>query len=213
MKLLVAAPAAFLLCSTAIATPGHAAPVGASDTATPAYVSSAAPVVGANEFKCLGSRCSLLLKTTTTPYPCSSELVVMSGVAVPALLYQNTFCSVSISGDLTAVLGEGGGPACELDGTQAMRVAFSSGANSTFNGRFRATATFRPTAVTTTRHVTRARITLKAGSQLESSAGTGTGAVTAAFDVAFGGAGLSPYCTASPTGLTTVTAGTVTTRY
>ena len=210
----MAASAAFLLCSTAIATPSHAAPAGASDTATPAYVSSAAPVVGSNEFKCPGFRCTLLLKTTTTPYPCASELVVLSGMAAPALLYQNTFCSVSISGVMTAVLGpQDSGPFCELDGAQAMEVSFSSGVNSAFNGRFMATATFRPTAVTKTNHIRRARITLKAGSQLENSAGTGTGAVTAAFDVAFGGAGLSPYCTASPTGLTTVTAGTVTTRY
>ena len=193
-----------------------AAPLGAQDTATPVYLSSTAPTAGQNEFKCPGTFCTMTLKTKTSAYPCTTEIITLPGGIAPALLYQNTFCSVSITGTLYADFGESG--PCVLDGTQSMEVAFSSGANSAFNGVFPATATFKPTAVTPTAvtptgYITRARVTMKGGGQLYSNP-TASGAIAATFEVAFSGSGLSPYCyAASASGLTTTVSGTVTTRF
>lgn len=188
-----------------------AAPLGAQDTAAPVYLSSTTATAGENEFECPGARCTMVLKTKTDAYPCTTELVTLPGGFTPALLYQNTFCSVSITGTLKAELDQSG--PCVLHGTQAMRVSFSSGANSAFNGVFPATATFKPTAVTTNGYVTRARVTMKGGGSLSGNP-TANGAIAATFEVAFSGPGLSPYCyAATARGLTTTASGTVATRF
>ena len=194
-----------------VATPTHAAPlVGASDTATPNYVSSFTPTAGENEFRCEGGGCSLTITTKTSPYPCASELVVLSDVPAPALLYRDTFCAVSITGEFELPLAQDS-PVCVLEAAQTLRVSFSSGANSAFNGTFPATGSFKPTATTSSGHITAASVSVKAGGPFE--AGTGTGVVKATFQVRFGGAGLNPFCRAtSPSGLSTVSAGTVVAR-
>jgi hypothetical protein len=109
-------------------------------------------------------------------------------------------------------LGEGG-DVCELDGIQKIGVSFSSGANPAYNGTFLASATFKPTAVTTSRYVTRARITLKAGGRLANNP-AGSGTVAATFEVSFPSPGLDTACYFGATrGLTTVVPGTVTTEF
>lgn len=206
---------ALLSCVAAVvlSTPPATAAVGASDTAVPNYLSSPVPTAGANSFSCTGGGCSMVIKTKTSAYPCASELVVLADTQTPGLLYQNTLCSVSISGTFEAPFGETS-PTCTLEAAQTLEVAFSSGVNSAFNGRFPATGTFKPTAVnSTTRHITAAQITVKAGGTLTGNP-TASGAVQAVLSVRFGGAGLSPYCyAAAPAGLTTVTGGTVVTRF
>lgn len=185
--------------------------VGASDTATPNYLSSATPTAGANEFRCTGGGCSITIKTKTTPYPCTSELIVLADTQTPGLLYQNTFCSVAITGFFEAPLGEPG-RTCVLEAAQTLQVAFSSGVNSAFNGTFPATGTFKPTGVNTNGYITSAVISIKAGGQILGNP-TASGTVKASFQVRFSGSGLSPFCNAASTGLTTVTSGTVITRF
>lgn len=199
---------AFASATSAGATAG----LGASDTAVPNYLSSTSDTAGANEFKCVGGQCSMVIKTKTTPYPCTSELIVLSGLTTPGLLYQNTYCAVSISGSFEASLGEIS-PTCVLDAVQALQVSFSSGANSAFNGTFPASATFKPTAVSTNGYITRARISVKGGGPIDGNPAA-TGEVAATFEVLFSGSGLSPYCySASASGLTTLTPGFVVTRF
>lgn len=206
-----------IVAGIALAAPGlcgstaDAAPLGAQATASPVYLSSTTATTGQNEFRCPGALCTMTLNTKTTAYPCTSEIVTLPGGLTPALLYQNTFCSVSITGTLYAEFDQSG--PCVLDGTQSMEVSFSSGANSTFNGVFPATATFKPTAVTPSGYITRARVTMKGGGQLRDKP-VASGAIAATFEVAFSGSGLSPYCyTATARGLTTTVSGTVTTRF
>jgi hypothetical protein len=139
-------------------------------------------------------------------------VVVLSGATTPGLLYQNTFCAVTISSAFEAPLGEGSA-LCVLEAAQTLDVSFSSGANSAFNGTFPATGTFKSTAVNaTTKYITKALVTVKAGGQLYGNP-TASGAVKASFEVSFGGAGLSPYCSGPNAGLTTVASGTVQTRF
>ena len=189
------------------------AAAGASDTATPNYLSSTSPTAGANEFKCSGGGCTMIIKTKTTPYPCTSELIVLSGATTPGLLYQNTYCSVVINGFFEAPLGEGS-DTCALEAAQTLTVRFSSGVDSAFNGSFPATGTFKPTGYNaTTGNITTAVVSVKAGGQVTGNPAA-TGTVKASFQVRFGGAGLNGYCYAATTsGLTPVTSGTVAVRF
>jgi hypothetical protein len=147
------------------------------------------------------------------PVPVHERLIVLSNSTTPGLLYQNTYCSVVISGSFEALLGEGS-DVCVLEAAQTLKVSFSSGVNSAFNGTFAATGTFKPTDINTTTHYIKSGVvTVKAGGQLEE-VPTGTGTVKASFQVRFGGAGLNPYCyAASASGLSTVTSGTAMTRF
>ena len=209
------APGALFVAALLIPlAPADAAPLaGASDTATPNYNSSFTPSPGTNEFACRGGGCTMSITTKTTPYPCASELIVLSDSATPGLLYRDTHCSVSIIGRFALPFEEQGSPACVLEAAQTLTVTFSSGANSAFNGTFPATGSFKPTSVTASGYIRSAIVSVKAGGPLEGHP-TGTGEVKASFQVRFGGLGLSPSCyAASSSGLSTLSAGTVVTRF
>lgn len=212
--LLLGFAAALVIC---LAPNAGAAPAGASDTATPVYVSSTS-ASSVNKFDCSAfAPCKMVATTKLTAYPCTNEVIALSGAGTPALLYPNTYCAVRIEGDFYSTseyyLGQTTGP-CAFDPT-SVRVSFTSGANSAFNGSFDALATFKPTSVdATTRNVRSAVITVKGGSQFPYP-GAGRGAINASFNVAFNstgfrGVGLDAYCYhSSAVGLTTVANGSL----
>jgi hypothetical protein len=192
-----------------------APPVGASDSATPVYVSSAT-ASSVNKMDCSLTPCTIVMSTRTMPAPCTYEIIAVSGVGTPALLYPSTYCTVRIEGSFDSTssyyLGQSGGP-CVFD-PASVKVSFSSGANSLFSGSFFAIATFKPTTVDTTLNVRSAVITVKGGSQFPFPS-SGRGAINASFKVAFNstgyyGVGLDRYCHHSEAvGLTTVADGSL----
>jgi hypothetical protein len=167
-------------------TPATAA-TGASDTASPNYRTDAAATTS-NTFACDGEGCPFVITTRTSSYPCTTELVVLAS-GQPALLYQSTFCQVSITGRFVS---EGAGEtACTLHAVQALTVRFTSGANAAFDGSFTATGLFKPTGFSADRtRITQAQITVKGADTLDLDV-AGTGSIKGAtFTVRLPGAGI-----------------------
>lgn len=173
------------------------AATGTSDTASPVYRTDAA-ANSANKFECQRRACYFVITTTTTAYPCASEVVVVSA-GQPAILYPGTYCQVSISG-MFDVSGVGEGDPCAMHALHSLKVSFTSGASLAFNGAFDVSGLFKPTGFTADRQrVTQAQVTVKGTEPLDANP-FGTGSLAgASFTVRFPGAGIL-MCYPSATG-------------
>lgn len=136
---------------------------GSSDTASPVYRTDSSANTS-NRFACDGFDCDFTITTKTSNFPCTAEVVVLAS-GQPALLYTNTFCNVSISGTFTFEGGET--DPCVISAVQSLKVRFTSGANSAFNGSFDASGFFKPTGVSSNGRVTQAQVTVKGADTLD----------------------------------------------
>lgn len=101
------------------------------------------------------------------------------------------------------------GVPCAMEAIQSVDVSFASGVNSGFNGTFKASASYKPTAINASNNrVTKATITVKGGSQFPNPS-PATGSIKASFNVAFSGLGQRTDCYAGLKGVTTASSGAV----